>query len=171
MSTTTIDDELQEVRTRIERLRALEETGVATERARIRRHLDILRRYEDAIGADSDGAPDDRIAQLRARVSVAEHAVAADLTRDWHEFTAAVDDELRSWDTFLERLQMSAATRAWKARAEAEAAIGQVRSTRISAEGWLALARHDASPEAREQIEAARDRLEQRADELSARIG
>jgi len=35
----------------------------------------------------------------------------------------------------------------------------------------IALARHDASPEAREQIEAARDRLEQRADELSARIG
>jgi uncharacterized protein (DUF2267 family) len=170
MSTTTIDEELREIGIRIERLRAFEEAGITTEHARLRRHLDVLRQYEASIGDAPDDA-EDKLAELRARLSVAEHALVADLSVDWRHFTVAVDDELRSWDTFLERVQMSVATNPSAAREQAETAIGQVRRNRIAVEQGLAQVRHDASVEARERIEAARDQLERKADELPARIG
>ena len=42
MSTTTIDDQLAEVRRRIAGLQALGQTGLVAERARTQRHLDAL---------------------------------------------------------------------------------------------------------------------------------
>ena len=85
----------------------------------------------------------------------------------------AVEEELRSWDTFLERLQATAATRAWNAREQAEAAIGDVRSRRIAVDERLAQARaaaREAWQEQRTRIGAARDELEQKADELSTTL-
>ena len=73
-------------------------------------------------------APDEveeKLGQLRTRLDVAEHALAADASDDWATFAAAVEAELRSWDTYLERLQTSVAAKAWKAREQAEAAIGE----------------------------------------------
>ena len=89
-------------------------------------------------------APDEveeKLGQLKTRLAVAEHSLAADVSDDWATFAAAVEAELRSWDTYLERLQTSVAAKAWKAREQAEAAIGDVRSRRIAVDERLAQAR------------------------------
>jgi len=110
MSTTTIEDQLTDVRRRIARLRALAQTD-------------------------------------------------------------AVEEELRSWDTYLERLQATAVAKAGTSRERAEAAIADVRSRRIAVYDRLAQAWQEvdgAWREQRNQVSAARDALEQKADELSA---
>ena len=49
MSTTTIEDQLAEVRRRIDRLQALAQAGDVADSARIRRHLDALHQEEAAV--------------------------------------------------------------------------------------------------------------------------
>jgi hypothetical protein len=176
MSTTTIEDQLEEVRGRIDRLRALEQGGVTAERARIRRHLDVLHLQEASVRAAVRHAPDEveeKLGQLRTRLHVAEHSLAADASDDWATFAGAVEAELRRWDTYLERLQTSVAAKAWKAREQAEAAIGDVRGRRIAVGERLAQMRASTgatSQEARKHITAARDELEQKAAELSTKL-
>jgi septal ring factor EnvC (AmiA/AmiB activator) len=172
MTTTTIDDQLAAVRGRIQRLRALERAGATSERKRIRRHLDVLEQEGASVYAALRTAPEDadeKLHQLTARLNVAEHSVAADISGDWASFSAAVEEELRSWDDYLERLQTSVAEKAWRAREQAEAAIADVRSRRIEVDARLAAG--TATDAARKRVTAARDRLEQTADELSSRIG
>ena len=173
MSTTTIEERLAEIRDRIDRLRAGERSAPPTERARLRRHLDVLE-HEEASAHDAvRHAPDEvdeKLGQVSTRLDVAEHSLAADVSDDWASFAAAVEAELRSWDTYLERVQASVAAKAWKARERAEAAIGDVRSRRIEVDERLAQARDATSENARERVTAARDQLEAKADELSARI-
>ena len=172
MSTTTIEDQLEESTAGSTGCRRSQQAGAP----RIRRHLDALHQEEAAVRAAVRQAPDEveeKLGRLRTRLDVAEHSLAADLSDDWATFADAVEAELRSWDTYLERLQTSVASRAWKAREQAEAAIGDVRSRRIAVDERLAQARDstgDASQEARKRITAARDELEQKADELSAKL-
>jgi len=172
MSTTTIEDELPEIRRRIDRLQARSQ-AVAP---RIRRHLDALHQEEAAVGAAVREAPDEvdeKLGQLKTRLDVAEHSLEADASDDWATFAAAVEAELHSWDTYLERLQASVAAKAWRTREQAEAAIGDVRSRRIAVGERLAQVRDSdgaASQEARNRITAARDELEQKAAELSRQI-
>ena len=114
-----------------------------------------------------------RLGQLRTRLAVAENSLAADVSDDWTTFAAAVEDELRTWDTYLERLQATAVAKAGNAREQAEAAIADVRTRRIAVYDRLAQAREDvdgAWHQQRNHVGAARDELEQKADELSARI-
>ena len=114
---------------------------------------------------------DSRLAEARHQID--EHSLAADLAEDWASFASAVEAELRSWDIYLERLQTSVAAKSWKAREQAEAAIGDVRSRRIEVDERLAQARDAAgsgSEDARKHVTAARDELERKADELSAEI-
>jgi hypothetical protein len=177
MSTTTIEEQLAEIRGRIDRLRTLERAAAGAERARIRRHLDVVRQEEEECVRDAvRHAPDEveeKLAHLRARLVVAEHSITADLSDDWTSFAAAVEAELRRWDDYLERLQTSVAEKAWKARERAEAAIGDVRSRRIEVDERLAQARDaagHANGDARRRVTAARDELEQKADELSAKL-
>jgi hypothetical protein len=176
MSTTTIDEQLAEIRGRIDRLRVREHAAAAAERVRIRRHLAVLHQGEESVCAAVRHAPDEveeKLGQLRTRLDVAEHSLTADVSDDWATFAAAVEAELRSWDTYLERLQTSFAAKVWKAREQAEAAIGDVRSRRIEVDERLAQARDaagDASEDARKRVTAARDKLERKADELSARM-
>jgi hypothetical protein len=176
MSTTTIEDQLADVRRRIDRLQALAQADAAAERSRIQRHLDALEQEEASVLAAAHRAPDEveeKLGQLRTRLGVAEHSVAADVSDDWASFAAAVEDELRSWDTYLERLQTNVAAKAWKAREQAEAAIGDVRSRRIAVGERLAQTRDSdgaALQEARKHITAARDELEQKAAELSTKL-
>lgn len=172
MSTTTIEDQLAEVRRRIDQLQAHAQAAAP----RIRRHLDALHEAEAAVRAAVRRAPDEveeKLGQLRTRLDVAEHSLAADTSDDWATFAAAVEAELHSWDTYLERLQTSVAAKAWKAREQAEAAIGDVRSRRIVLGERLAQM-HDsaggASQAARKRITAARDELEQKAAELSTKL-
>jgi len=155
VSTTTIEEQLAEVRRRIEQLQV--SGGVP----RLQRHIDLVDDVEQ------------KLAQLKTRLDVAERSLAADISGDWSTFAAAVEAELESWDGYLERLQTTVATKAWHARERAEAAIGDVRSRRIVVDERLAQARDvagDAWNEQREHITAARDALEKRADELSAKL-
>jgi hypothetical protein len=155
VSTTTIEEQLAQVRERIEQLHA---SGAAP---RLQRHLDLVDDVEQ------------RLAQLKTRLGVAERSLAADVSGDWATFAAAVEAELESWDSYLERLQTTVATRAWHAREQAEAAIGDVRSRRIAVDERLAQARAasaDGWQERRELVSAARRELEQKADELSAKL-
>ena len=99
--------------------------------------------------------------------------MAADVSDDWATFADAVEGELRSWDNYLERLQTSVAAKAWKAREQAEAAIGDVRTRRLAIDERLAQARaatHDARAEQRQRVTAARDDLERKAAELSTKL-
>jgi DNA repair exonuclease SbcCD ATPase subunit len=151
----TIEEQLAEVRARIEQLHA--SGGVA----RLRRHLDLVDDVEQ------------KLAQLKTRLDVAERSLAADVSGDWVTFAAAVEAELESWDTYLERLQTTVATRAWHAREQAEEAIGDVRNRRIAVDERLAQSRDAADGAWQEQkarVSAARDELEQKADELSAKL-
>jgi hypothetical protein len=173
MSTTTIEERLAVIRDRIDRIRARERDAAPLERVRLGRHLDVLQHEEASARAAVRYTPDEleeKLAQLSARLDVAEHSLAADSSDDWASFAAAVEAELRSWDTYLERLQTSVAARAWKARAQAEASIGDVRTRRIEVDERLAQASEEASAVARERVTAARDELERTADELSAKV-
>ncbi len=172
MSTTTIEDQLAAIRRRIDRLQAGAQAGPR----RNGRHIDALNQEEAAVRAAVREAPDEveeKLGRLETRLDVAEHSLEADASGDWATFATAVEAELASWDTYLERLQTSVAAKAWKAREQAEAAIGDVRSRRIEVDERLAQGRDtagDASEDARKRVTAARDRLEQKADELSAEI-
>ena len=155
MSTTTIEDQLAEACRRIDALQAAD--GVW----RFRRHVDIVADVEQ------------RLAQLNTRLDVAERSLAADVSGDWPSFAAAVESELESWDTYLERLQTTVATRAWHTRDQAETAIAEVRSLRIAVADRLGQAGYDGADdrqEQRERVSAARDELEQKADELSTKL-
>ena len=172
MSTTTIEDQLAEVRRRIAGLEALGQTF--PERARIQRHLDALHHEEAAVLAAAREAPDEveeKLGQLRTRLAVAQNSVFADVSDEWATFAAAVEDELRSWGTYLERLQATAATKAvGNARERAEAAIADVRTQRIVVYDRLAQARADVNGawhEQRNHVGAAREELERKAAELS----
>lgn len=155
MSGTTIEEQLAEVRARIEQLHA------SSGAPRLRRHLDLVDDVEQTL------------AQLKTRLDVAERSLAADVSGDWVTFAAAVEAELESWDIYLERLQTTVATRAWHAREQAEEAIGDVRNRRIAVDERLAQSRDatdGAWQEQKARVSAARDELEQKADELSAKL-
>ncbi len=141
--------------------------------ADIRRHLEALRQAEASVCDAVRRSPDEveeKLGQLRTRLDIVEHALAANVADGWPAFATAVESELNSWDTYLERLQTRVAARAWKARELGEAAIGEVRARRIAVDERLARAAGDASPEARRRVTAARDELQQKADELSATL-
>lgn len=154
MSTTTIEEQLADVRRRIEQAQA--EGGMP----RLQRHLDLVEDVEQ------------ELAQLRTRLDVAERSLAADASGDWATYAAAVEAELESWDTYLERLQATVATRAWHARERAETAISEVRTRRIAVDERLAQApvHNGGWREQEERVSEARDALEQKADELSAKL-
>jgi hypothetical protein len=174
LSTITIEDDLAEARRRIERLQAYAEAAGALPHAR--RHLETLCQEEAVVRTAARITPEEieeKLGQLKTRLDVAEHSLAADLSVDWATFAAAVEAELQSWDTYLERLQTNVAAKAWKAREQAEAAIGDVRTHRITLGERLARARNAAggtSQGTKTQVTAARDELCRKADELSAKL-
>jgi hypothetical protein len=174
VSTSTVDDQLAEVRRRIDHLQARTPGGNPSERARTRRRLDALRREDASTRAAARQAPDEvdgRLARLMTRLDVAERSLTADLADDPAAFAAAVEAELQSWDTYLERLQTTVATQAWNAREQAEAAIVEIRNRRIAVDERLAQAHAGGGrQERRERVTAARDELERKADELSAKL-
>jgi hypothetical protein len=145
VSTTTIEEQLARIRHRIEQLHSFEAAP------RLQRHLDLVEDVEL------------KLAQLKTRFDVAERSLTADATDDWATYAAAVEAELDGWDTYLERLQTTAATGAWHAREQAETAIGEVRTRRLAVDDSLARG-------VRERVTEARDELEQKADELSAKL-
>jgi hypothetical protein len=176
MSTTTIEDPIEKARRRIDRLQAVAQIGAGADSSRIRRHLDALHREEASLLAAAREAPnevEEKLGQLRTRLAVAENSLFADVSDEWTTFAAAVEDELRSWDTYLERLQATAAAKAGNARERAEAAIADVRTQRIAVYDRLVQARADVNGawhEQRNHVSAARDELERKAAELEQRV-
>ena len=176
MITTTIEDPIENARRRIDRLQAFAQNGPASNSTRIRRHLEVLHEDEASVLAALGGAPselEERLEQLRTRLAVAENSLVADVSDEWTTFAAAVEDELRSWATYLERLQATAATKSGNARVRAEAAIADVRTQRIAVYDRLAQAREDVNGawhEQRNHVGAARDELDRKATELSSGI-
>jgi hypothetical protein len=174
MSTTTIEDQLTELRRRADRLQAL--AGEIPEHTGIWRHVHAVRGQEAAVltaARETPDAFDEKLGQLKTRLAVAERSLAADLSDDWVTFAEAVEEELRSWDIHLERLQATAATRPWKARKQAEAAIADLRNHRLAVALRLGAARAAALEvwqEQRRHVETARDELARSADELTTTL-
>jgi multidrug resistance efflux pump len=109
----------------------------------------------------------------RLQAEVAARSAAWSLDGGWASFAAAVESELRGWDTYLERLQTGVAASAWKTREQAETAIAEVRSRRIAVEERLAQAcdgAGDGGQEQRERVTAARDELAQKAHQLPTKF-
>ena len=171
MSTPTTKDPIEDARRRIDRLHAFAHSGAAADSSRIWRHLDALRREEASLLAAARETPseiEEKLGRLRTRLAVAESALVADISDEWTTFAAAVEDELRSWGVYLERMQATAA-KAGNARERAEAAIADVRTERIAVHDRLAQAREHVNGtwhEQRNHVGAARDELEREADEL-----
>ena len=117
---------------------------------------------------------DARLGQLKTRLAVAENSVVADVSDDWTTFAGAVEDELRSWDTYLERLQATAAT---KDPERARAGRGGDRRRPQPPARRRTTASHRRAPTSTAPgagrgttSSVARDELERKADELSAKI-
>lgn len=175
MSTTTIEEQLAEVRKRIDELEAHARGAGSAVEPRIQRHVDALRRDQATVQAAYRQASEDaeeKLAQLKMRVDVADHAVDTEQSRD-DAFPKAVEEELRSWDAYLERLQAAAAGKVGAAREQAEAAIAELRRYRMAVTGQLTKLRDTSTAHWKEQrarIDAAREELEQKADALAAKL-
>jgi hypothetical protein len=104
---------------------------------------------------------------------VAQSSLAADLANNRKKFADAVENEMHDWDTYLERLQAQTALRAASAREQSEAAISDLRRRRNTLAERLAdgrTASGEAWDEQKKRIAAARDDLERKADEVSAKF-
>jgi DNA-binding protein H-NS len=174
MGTTAVDERLDEMRRQVEALEAKGRASTGAAKSRIQRQLGALRQQEASARAAAEQRTDtfDEIfEQFQARFHVAESAVAADLSGNPNEFADAVDDELRNWDTYVERLQAQMALRAANARERAESSISDLRRHRNNIAERLAVARissGDEWNEQKKQIGAARDELQRKADDFSA---
>jgi hypothetical protein len=174
MGTTAVDERLDEMRREIEALEAKGRASTGEAKSRIQRQLGTLRQQEASARAAAERRTDtfdEKFEQFQARLHVAESAVAADLSGNRNEFADAVDDELRKWDTYVERLQAQTALRAANGRERAESSISDLRRHRNYIAERLAAARTSSGDEWNEQkkqIGAARDELQRKADEFSA---
>jgi hypothetical protein len=176
MPTTTVEERLAEMGRQIDGLEARARAGGGDEKSRIQRQLGALRQQEaSARAAAFEGAEafDERFEQFGARFHVAQSSLAAELANNRTKFADAVENELQSWDTYFERLQAQTALRAASAREQSEAAISDLRRRRNTLADRLAdgrTASGEAWEEQKKRIAEARDDLERKADEVSAKF-
>ena len=134
MTTMTMEQRLDGLGRQIEALEARARAGGSEPVPRMQRHIDALRRHEAharAVTGEARYEADGTLAQLEARLDVADRSLAADAAEGRRTYTIAVEEELHSWDAYLERVQASAVVRAGRARERAEAAIREVRRQRL----------------------------------------
>ena len=176
MATKTIEQRLAEIRQDIDQLQARARAGSAEARSRIQPHVDALRDQESAVRAavrTADDSAREKLEQLDARLEVAEQGLKTNVADGKARFTAAVEAELNSWDGFFERLQSAAATKTGKAHEQAKAAVADLRSRRQAVGELLVKARaasDDAWQKQKKKLMTARDELEQKADDLAAKL-
>jgi hypothetical protein len=172
--TTQTEDRLAEIRRRIDELGERSKGATADAKTRIQRDVDELRQREASARAAARTAPEaaeEKLEQLRSRLDIAEHRLAAELADDASSFAAAVDAQLDRWQAYLERLQTKAARRA--AREQAEAAIGEVRQRRNAVAERLAEFRassDNAWRTQKERVSATLDELERKAHEVETEL-
>jgi hypothetical protein len=174
MGTATVEERLAEMRRQIEQLEAKGRSSTGEAKARIQRQLGALREQQASARAAAEQPTDgfdEKFEQFQARLRVAQSAVAADLTGSQQTFADAVEEELHEWDTYFERLQVQTALRAASTREKAEAGISELRHRRNEVAerlGDVRAASGEAWDEQKKRLEAAREELERKADELSA---
>ena len=172
----TTDDRLADMRRQIDELEAQAASSALEPKSRFQRQLDTLREQEASARATAHQAADafdEKFEQFAARLRVAQSAMAGDLAEGRDEFAAAVEHELERWDAYIERLQAQAALRAATAREQAEAGISDLRRRRNGVSERLAEVRAASSEawgEEKQRLVAARDELERKTDEMSARF-
>jgi hypothetical protein len=175
-SKSTFEERLAEMGRQNDRLEAKARAGGGEAESRVQRQLGALRQQEaSARAAAHEGAEafDEKFEQFEARFRVAQSSLATDLADNQEKFADAVEDELHSWDTYFERLQAQTALRAASAREQSEAAISDLRRRRNTLAERLAdgrTASGEAWDEQKKRIAAARDDLERKADEISAKF-
>lgn len=176
MGTAAVDERLEQMRHQIDELEAKGRASTGEANVRIQRQLGTLRRQEATArtaARQHEDSFEEKFQHFEARYHVAQSAVAADLSESRNDFADAVDDELRRWDGYLERLQAQTVMRTTSARERAESAISDLRHRRIEIAEHVEAVRNASGNDWHEQkkrIGAARDELEQKADELSAKF-
>jgi uncharacterized protein YjbJ (UPF0337 family) len=168
---TATEERLSEMRTRIDRLEAKAQ-GAATEaKSRMRQHIDTLREHQESASVSArsrDAAFDEHLKQLDNELDIAERHLAAEITEDRLEFSAAVNAELKSWDAYLDRMQAKAAAKTGSARERAENEVARLREYRLAVTENLAQAEEGAADswqEAKERVESGLDKLKRKADD------
>jgi hypothetical protein len=169
---TAVEEQLAEIGRRIDQLDAGAGAGAAEAKSQIQRHLDTLRHAasECAVAVEA------KLRQLEIKLDIAEHHLASAFAGDASSFVDAVEAELHDWDTYVEWLQMKAATKAkaGSARERAEAAITELRQRRNTVAERLAdvrAASGGAWRERKQRVAAAREELGRKADEVTAKFG
>jgi hypothetical protein len=176
MATTTIEERLAGMHRQIEELQTKGRAGRDEARTRIERQLDALREQETSARAAAKEGIDafrEKSEQFEARLHVAQSAIATELADGRQKFADALEHELQEWDRYFERLQAQAALRAASARQQSEAAISDLRRRRNAVAERLTAIRGASAAgwgEQKQRIVAARDELEGKADELSAKF-
>jgi hypothetical protein len=176
MATKTIEERLAEIGRQIDQLQARARAGSAEARSRIQPHVDALREQQAAVRAAFRKADDtalEKMDRLDARVDVAAQSLLTNATDDMAKFTAAIEAELQSWDGFFERLQDAAATKTGKAHEQMKATIAELRERRKSVAELvtkLRTASNEAWRTQKQKLTTALDELEQKADELAAKL-
>jgi hypothetical protein len=161
--------QLAEARNHIERL-AHDAQGGGEEHTRIRRHLEAVRAAEAAAVAAARTAGDrfeGALADLRTRLEIARHRLAAELTDDRRWYERAVEAELREWSAYLGRLESRATAQSDGAPEESELALAELTSRYDRASRRLLeleTVPDDIWRERRDEVEAALDELERAAD-------
>jgi hypothetical protein len=176
VQTTRFEERLAQVRRQLEELEAKALSGSGNGSSHIRRRLTGPRDQEAAVLAAAGYGPetfDERFEQFEARLRVAQSAITADQAENRQAFADAVEGELDEWDAYFERLQAQTALRAANAREEAESAIRELRRQRNDVAARVVSARtasEEAWVEQQKGLAAARDELERKADDLSAKF-
>lgn len=176
MSATTIDDRLEAIGRRIDRLQDRARSGAVAAQPRLQHHVDALRREERAVRTAVRSAPEraeQRYVELTTRLDVAERSLVVDAARERAMFAAAVEAELRSLDAYVDRLEQEASAQNGTAWRHADAAIAELRKRRELLGEDLMRLRHcagDSWHAQRTRVAAEREELEHRADELSAKL-
>jgi hypothetical protein len=114
---------------------------------------------------------EDEQGRIGPRGNIVEPSAAAGAAEERSTFVGTIEAQLRGWDTYLERLQVKAATTGGTERDQAEAAISALRRHRNELAERLSEVRSasaEAWSEGKKSVEAARDVLEQSAAELGA---
>lgn len=172
----TTEERLAKMRAQIDELEAKARSGSRDAKSHSERQLAAVREQEASVRAAATNAAaafDESFEQFEARLRIAQSSVEANLADNRQAFADAVESELETWNAYFERLQAQTAMRAASAREQAEAAIRDLRQHRNAVAERLDSARNasdEAWAEQKERLAAARDELERKADELSAKF-
>jgi hypothetical protein len=169
------------------RLDGLADAGVPRTKSRVRRHLAVIREKQSAAGAAVRAASvrgyeaiadyadelDYRLRLLEIEVDVAEASLASEDARDAEAFRDALAEEVEAWDEYLELLQVRAARKSGRARAEAEEAIRVMRNRRNALASCLDRIQASANGSLRELkrvAASARIDLDEAVDESASKF-